>query len=82
MALVNFAKFCGIEYQGTDDDNNMLVKYRDTVKKFKVLEILEFDSDRKKQSIILKDEEGQIVLYCKGADSSLNNRFSHVGVAL
>lgn len=74
MALVSFAKFCGVEYEGTDEDNNIKINYRNSSYKYKLLEIIEFDSDRKRQSIIVKNPDGEIVLYCKGADSSLNSR--------
>lgn len=29
LALINFAKFCGFEYKGMDDNGNMIVKYFD-----------------------------------------------------
>jgi len=29
LALVNFAKYVGIEYVGLDDKNNMQIKYED-----------------------------------------------------
>jgi hypothetical protein len=29
---------------------------------------LEFNSKRKRMTVILKDEDGQILLFCKGAD--------------
>lgn len=36
---------------------------------FKVLRILEFNSDRKRMSVIIKTNDGKIVLLCKGADA-------------
>ena len=37
---------------------------------FKLLEVLEFNSDRKRQSVIVQDMQTQkILLLCKGADS-------------
>lgn len=39
-------------------------------KKFEILDVLEFDSTRKRMSIILKDTNtNKIMLYCKGAES-------------
>eukprot|EP00825_Cyclidium_porcatum_P009483 TRINITY_DN14842_c0_g1_i3.p1 TRINITY_DN14842_c0_g1~~TRINITY_DN14842_c0_g1_i3.p1 ORF type:complete len:534 (+),score=51.47 TRINITY_DN14842_c0_g1_i3:156-1757(+) len=32
---------------------------------------LEFTSERKRQSVIVRDSEGNIILYCKGADSAI-----------
>ena len=37
--------------------------------------MFEFDSDRKRQSVIVKDENtNEIILYCKGADSVIQMR--------
>jgi magnesium-transporting ATPase (P-type) len=35
---------------------------------YKVLNILEFSSARKRMSVILRTEEGRLFLFCKGAD--------------
>lgn len=37
LALVNFAKFTGFEYLGTDEHNNMLVKHKDNIYKYQLL---------------------------------------------
>lgn len=74
MALVNFAKFCGVEYRGIDEDNYILVEYKTEVYKYKLLETLEFTSDRKRQSVIVQDPNKVIYLYCKGADSTLKGK--------
>ncbi|XP_073049696.1 probable phospholipid-transporting ATPase 7 [Primulina eburnea] len=37
-------------------------------REFKVLNLLDFTSTRKRMSIIVRDENGQILLLCKGAD--------------
>ncbi|CAK8565342.1 unnamed protein product [Lathyrus sativus] len=41
---------------------------------FKVLNVLEFNSSRKRMSVIVKDEEGRILLLSKGADSVMFER--------
>ncbi|AQK82506.1 putative phospholipid-transporting ATPase 7 [Zea mays] len=42
---------------------------KDTVEReFKILNLLEFSSKRKRMTVILQDEDGQILLFCKGAD--------------
>jgi len=38
---------------------------------FDVLHILQFDSNRKRMSIIVKDDFGKIIVYSKGADSAI-----------
>uniref|UniRef100_A0A1L8DEI0 Phospholipid-transporting ATPase n=2 Tax=Nyssomyia neivai TaxID=330878 RepID=A0A1L8DEI0_9DIPT len=40
-----------------------------TIMKFNRLHVLEFTSDRKRMSVILRDQKGQIWLYTKGAES-------------
>uniref|UniRef100_A0A0E0LCS0 Phospholipid-transporting ATPase n=1 Tax=Oryza punctata TaxID=4537 RepID=A0A0E0LCS0_ORYPU len=48
-------------------------------REFKVLNLLEFNSKRKRMSVILKDEDGQILLFCKGADSIIFDRLAKNG---
>ncbi|KAL6053235.1 P-type phospholipid transporter, variant 2 [Balamuthia mandrillaris] len=43
---------------------------------FEVLNILEFNSDRKRMSVICRDANGTIKLYCKGADDVIFQRLS------
>ena len=37
-------------------------------REYKILEVLEFNSTRKRMSVVIKDEEENIFLFCKGAD--------------
>ena len=76
----SFVKFCaklGLVYEGEEkctESSGMIrkVKFFDQIYKYKVLDILEFDSDRKRMSVILKDlQEDRIILLCKGAESSI-----------
>ncbi|XP_061340720.1 putative phospholipid-transporting ATPase 9 [Gastrolobium bilobum] len=46
---------------------------------YKLLNVLEFNSSRKRMSVIVKDEEGRIVLLCKGADSVMFERLAKDG---
>ncbi len=74
LALVNFARFSGYEYLGTDDENCMTIMANGTELKYQVLQVLEFNSSRKRQSVILRAPSGEIVLYTKGADSIIEKR--------
>lgn len=48
---------------------------------FKLLNTLEFDSARKRMSVILKDMQSQeIKLLCKGADSIIKERLDLSGM--
>ncbi|KAI0354121.1 phospholipid-transporting ATPase 1 [Trametes cingulata] len=40
------------------------------------LQMLEFNSTRKRMSVIVRNPQGQIVLYCKGADSVIYERLA------
>ncbi|EAR92863.1 phospholipid-translocating P-type ATPase, flippase family protein (macronuclear) [Tetrahymena thermophila SB210] len=71
LALINFAKFCGFEYLGIDEDSVMRIKQENIMHRFKVLNVLDFNSVRKRMSIIVEDSNGKIFLFCKGADSVL-----------
>ncbi|KAI9085741.1 hypothetical protein K1719_032347 [Acacia pycnantha] len=46
---------------------------------YKLLNVLEFNSSRKRMSVIVKDEEGRIFLFCKGADSVMFERLAKNG---
>jgi phospholipid-translocating ATPase len=39
--------------------------------RFKILQILEFDSTRKRMSVVIELEDGRLRLLCKGADSAI-----------
>ena len=43
-------------------------------RKYKLLNIIEFDSTRKRMSVIVRDPDGKIMLFCKGADSIIEKR--------
>ncbi|KAL9239427.1 hypothetical protein vseg_013751 [Gypsophila vaccaria] len=46
---------------------------------FDLLNIIEFSSSRKRMSVIVKNEEGKILLLCKGADSVMFERLAYNG---
>lgn len=46
---------------------------------YKILNLLDFTSKRKRMSVIVRDEDGQILLFCKGADSIIFDRLSKTG---
>jgi len=76
LALVNFAKFCGYEYKGTDEHNIMTIQARRQERTYRLLNVFEFSSDRKRMSIIVEDENQNIILFCKGADSIIFDRLT------
>ena len=52
------------------------VRIGDLIQTFSVLNVLNFSSERKRMSIIVKDKNNIIKLYCKGADSEIRKRMS------
>ncbi|XP_043706963.1 probable phospholipid-transporting ATPase 8 isoform X2 [Telopea speciosissima] len=46
---------------------------------YKLLHVLEFSSSRKRMSVIVRNEENQLLLLCKGADSVMFERLSEDG---
>lgn len=53
LAFINMAKYCGWEYQGVNDYNQLCVKTSEKIYKYKILHTIEFDSNRKRMSVIL-----------------------------
>ncbi|KAH8811507.1 P-type ATPase-like protein [Xylogone sp. PMI_703] len=72
-ALVATARDVGFTVLGnTDDGIRLNVMGQD--REYKVLNILEFNSTRKRMSAIIRMPNGQIILFCKGADSIIYSR--------
>lgn len=74
LALINFAKMCGVEYAGTSDDNEIILEVHGQTKRYQLLDIMEFTSKRKRMSVIVRDEEGKIIMLTKGADNMIIDR--------
>lgn len=53
LAFINMAKYCGWEYLGVNDNNQLCVKTKTTTYKYQILHTIEFDSNRKRMSVIL-----------------------------
>ena len=52
----------------------MVCKAFGVEKKYKLLNVIEFDSTRKRMSVIVKTEDKRILVICKGADSIIEKR--------
>ncbi|PCH37130.1 phospholipid-translocating P-type ATPase [Wolfiporia cocos MD-104 SS10] len=44
--------------------------------RYNLLQMIEFNSTRKRMSVIVRNPQGQLVLYCKGADSVIYQRLA------
>eukprot|EP01063_Lacrimia_lanifica_P022475 TRINITY_DN30055_c0_g1_i1.p1 TRINITY_DN30055_c0_g1~~TRINITY_DN30055_c0_g1_i1.p1 ORF type:complete len:1329 (+),score=451.80 TRINITY_DN30055_c0_g1_i1:205-4191(+) len=73
--LVTGVRHLGVEFIGRNGDELTLRihkfnKTEETVEeKWTLLNTLEFDSDRKRMSVIVRDPQGKLKLFCKGADT-------------
>ena len=55
-----------------DEEQNLLYSFEGKLKQVKQLHVFDFDSTRKRQSVVIKEPtSGKIYLYTKGADSVL-----------
>ncbi|XP_008214118.1 probable phospholipid-transporting ATPase IF isoform X1 [Nasonia vitripennis] len=70
-ALVEAAARCGVVYQGDGNKDEIKIDAKGTELRFYRLDTLEFNSDRKRMSVIVRDTAGDIWLYCKGADTAV-----------
>ncbi|KAL5577898.1 hypothetical protein UlMin_019597 [Ulmus minor] len=52
---------------------------KEVKREYKLLNLLEFSSTRKRMSVIVRNEDDQIFLLCKGADSIIFNRLADNG---
>ncbi|XP_027829644.1 phospholipid-transporting ATPase IB-like [Ovis aries] len=74
-ALVKGAKKLGFVFTARMP-NSVTIEAMGEELTFEILNVLEFSSNRKRMSIIVRTPEGQLRLYCKGADSVIYERLS------
>ncbi|XP_019319480.2 phospholipid-transporting ATPase IC [Panthera pardus] len=72
-ALVSAARNFGFAFLARTQ-NTITISELGTERTYSVLAILDFNSDRKRMSIIVRTPEGNIRLYCKGADTVIYER--------
>jgi magnesium-transporting ATPase (P-type) len=74
VTLVEFSKCVGFTYQGGNDQCQQL-EFNGKLENFDVYRRMEFSSDRKRMSILIRDPtDKKIKLYVKGADSVILER--------
>ena len=72
ITLVDTARHWGYEFAG-NSAGNILIQIKQERREIPLLNLFEFDSDRKRMSVIVRDR-GVIKLYIKGADSIILSR--------
>uniref|UniRef100_A0A8C3G766 Phospholipid-transporting ATPase n=1 Tax=Cyclopterus lumpus TaxID=8103 RepID=A0A8C3G766_CYCLU len=75
-ALVTAARNFGYVFLSRTQDTITIKEMEEEEKTYEMLALLDFNSDRKRMSIILKFPDGRIRLYCKGADTVIYERLS------
>ena len=84
LALVEGAAQQGYTFKGKDAEGVISIERRrdGQVLRYALLNTLEFNSTRKRMSVILRDlQTGMLVLFCKGADSIIKARLDLAGNA-
>ncbi|CAF2372959.1 unnamed protein product [Rotaria sp. Silwood2] len=68
-ALVSASRTFGFVFVARTP-SSITVRFQNKEETYDLLNILDFDNDRKRMSVIVK-KDGKIILYCKGADSKV-----------
>uniref|UniRef100_A0A3B5AIS3 Phospholipid-transporting ATPase n=1 Tax=Stegastes partitus TaxID=144197 RepID=A0A3B5AIS3_9TELE len=74
-ALVTAARNFGYVFLSRTQDT-ITIREMEQENTYEMLALLDFNSDRKRMSIILKFPDGRIRLYCKGADTVIYERLA------
>uniref|UniRef100_A0A8C4S7P0 Phospholipid-transporting ATPase n=1 Tax=Erpetoichthys calabaricus TaxID=27687 RepID=A0A8C4S7P0_ERPCA len=74
-ALVKGAKGLGFVFTGRTP-HSVIIDARGGEQSFELLNVLEFSSNRKRMSVIVKTPTGKLRLYCKGADNVIMERLA------
>lgn len=69
IALINFAKYSSYDFIFKNDNNDLFVKINNINFKYKLLHTIEYSSERKRMSVIVKSPDNRFYLLTKGADS-------------
>ncbi|NXL94079.1 AT8B1 ATPase, partial [Alectura lathami] len=72
-ALVTAARNCGYVFLSRTQ-NTITISELGAERTYDVLAMLDFTSDRKRMSVIVREADGNIRLYCKGADTVIYER--------
>ena len=76
MSLINAARYFGFIFKGRDINNNIFMEINGKEVQYRLLNLLEYSSERKKMSVVIKCPDNKIRLYVKGADSVIRDKIS------
>ncbi|XP_036744085.2 phospholipid-transporting ATPase IG isoform X6 [Manis pentadactyla] len=71
IALVKGAKKYGFTFVGIRNGHMRVENQRKEIEEYELLHTLNFDSVRRRMSVIVRTQAGDILLFCKGADSAV-----------
>jgi phospholipid-transporting ATPase len=74
-ALVTAARYMGHNFH-TRTIDSVVVKVHGEDRRFEILAVNEFNSDRKRMSVVVRTPEGKVKVLIKGADSVIQKRLS------
>lgn len=69
LALANAARYFGFKFIGRDEENNVVIDQNGEEIGYQLLNLIEFNSTRKRMTVVVKTPEDKIMVFCKGADS-------------
>ncbi|TRY65331.1 hypothetical protein DNTS_002215, partial [Danionella cerebrum] len=76
-ALVKGAKSLGFVFTARTP-HSVIIDARGTEQTYELLNVLEFSSNRKRMSVIVRTPSGKLRLYCKGADNVIFERLDEM----
>uniref|UniRef100_A0A2K5N307 Phospholipid-transporting ATPase n=1 Tax=Cercocebus atys TaxID=9531 RepID=A0A2K5N307_CERAT len=82
IALVKGAKKYGFTFLGNRNGHMRVENQRKEIEEYELLHTLNFDAVRRRMSVIVKTQEGDILLFCKGADSAVFPRVQNHEIEL
>ncbi|VDM48034.1 unnamed protein product [Toxocara canis] len=80
-ALTSAARNFGFVFKSRTA-NSITIEVNGVEERYELLCILDFNNVRKRMSVIVKNANGDIVLYCKGADTMIMERYSSFPVII
>ncbi|EFA74548.1 P-type ATPase [Heterostelium album PN500] len=75
-ALVNASKLVGFDFIRRNTKSVTIVNDVGEEMEFQILNVLEFNSTRKRMSVIVRHPDGRLLLYTKGADTAIFERLA------
>ncbi|NWR54676.1 AT11C ATPase, partial [Bucorvus abyssinicus] len=71
IALVKGAEKYGFTFLGLENDFMKIRNQKNEMEMYQLLHVLNFDPVRRRMSVIVRTTTGKLLLFCKGADSSI-----------